>query len=101
VAGMLAQLPSNFHRLGTQHVDGEGGGGWSFLNACVCTDPERPDLEFEEFPQWTGLHMVVNQLLTMGMALGLASMVLPRDLWVTLPGGMPYFVVNDLTEALA
>lgn len=61
------------------------GGGWSFLNACV----DR------EGRQWTGLHLAQEQLMTLGIGLGLVQVPLPRELWSVLPGGVPYFVVLD------
>jgi len=61
------------------------GGGWSFLNACDNKDGN----------QWTGLHMVMGQLFGMGEALGLVESLLPKEMWSALPGGMPYYVVDD------
>jgi hypothetical protein len=61
-----------------------GGGGWSFLNACQDANDE----------QWTGLHQRMEQLLCLGIAMGLAEWVLPKDMWPALPGGMPYVVVK-------
>jgi len=76
IADMLNQLPDEFKR--------SGGGGWSFLNACQRGDGR----------QW-GEHRSIEQLLAMGGALGLVKWVMPRDMWSILPGGMPYFVIND------
>jgi hypothetical protein len=79
VAGMLANLPTEFRT--SEHG---GGGGWSFLNACQ----DRNDV------QWTGLHQVMDALFVLGIGLGLAAWLLPRDMWSALPGGMPYVVVK-------
>lgn len=58
----------------------QGRGGWSFLKLCIDRNGEL----------WTGLHLVMEQLLVMGIALDLAGYCLPRDLWQAFPGGMPY-----------
>jgi len=79
VAEMLGNLPVGF----MPESEG-GGGGWSFLQACMDRDGE----------QWTGLHVVMNQLFTMGCALKLVTLLLPREMWDILPGGMPYYTVT-------
>lgn len=76
VKNWLASLPHQFRKT--------GGGGWTFLNACNDEDGE----------QWTGLHQRMDQLFTMGIALGLAKWQLPREMWPVLPGGMPYVSVE-------
>ena len=79
VTTMLQNLPLAF-----RPVELGGGGGWSFLNACQDANDE----------QWTGLHQRMEQLLCLGIAMGLAEWVLPKDMWPALPGGMPYVVVK-------
>jgi len=76
ITEMLNQLPDEFKK--------SGGGGWTFLNACMTKDGE----------QWTGLHMTMDQLFCLGMAIDLVSYTLPRDMWNILPGGMPYIIVK-------
>ena len=76
VTAWLTLLPYQFHK--------SGGGGWSFLNACNDRDGV----------QWTGFHVRMDQLFTLGIALGLVDWQLPRDMWGMLPGGMPYVVVD-------
>jgi len=76
ITAMLAELPDEFRR--------SGGGGWTFLNACL----DRHGV------QWTGLHRVMEQLFMLGLAAGLVSELMPRDMWRVLPGGMPYYVVD-------
>jgi hypothetical protein len=83
IRAMLAELPNAFHA-------GKGG-GWSFLNACMTRDGE----------QWTGEHATMEQLFLLGMAAGLVSCLLPREMWDALPGGMPYYVVNAGASAVA
>ena len=73
---MLEQLPNEFQK--------SGGGGWSFLNACNDRDGN----------QWTGLQQVMEQLFLLGIALKRVKIQLPRELWSSLPGGMPYLVVD-------
>jgi hypothetical protein len=72
---LLHQLPDSF-------MKGKGG-GHSFLNACVRKDGI----------QW-GEHRDIDCLVCLGIAAGVASWCLSRDLWQAMPGGMPYFVVN-------
>ncbi len=76
IGAMLAELPVEFQST--------GGGGGSFLNACQTKSGE----------QWTGLHRQMERLLVLGIAAGKARWLLPRNLWVALPGGMPYVSVN-------
>lgn len=77
VANWLLALPQEFMR--------SRGGGWSFLNACN----DRTGA------QWTDFHQRMDQLFSMGIGLGLASYLMPRDMWDALPGGMPYIGVDD------
>jgi hypothetical protein len=89
VKGMLDQLPVTFRA-----TDEGGEGGWSSLNACVVRDRENPDLAFERMEQWTGLHARVDQLFSLGQALGYVKPQLPRSMWGMFPGGMPYYIVT-------
>lgn len=75
IAKLLAELPAPFHA--------NSGGGWTFLNACNDRNGE----------QWTGSHRMMESLVCVGIAAGLAEWVLPKELWHALPGGMPYFRV--------
>lgn len=77
---MLAELPKPFMK--------SYGGGWSFLQACNDKDDN----------QWTGLHTRMEELFCLGMAIGVVTMPMPRELWPGLPGGMPYYVVDDLIK---
>lgn len=79
IDGWLDALPIEFHS-----VEAGGAGGWSFLN--VCQDREGR--------LWTGLHLTCEELLLLGMARGRVVCVLPRRMWSSLPGGMPYYVIN-------
>ena len=76
VRAWLMALPHQFRK--------SEGGGWSFLNACVDEDGE----------QW-GEHLNMDELFSLGQALGLVKCCLPRAMWSALPGGMPYYVVED------
>lgn len=75
IEAMLNHLPSEFKK--------EGGGGWSFLNACLDDDGR----------QW-GEHRNIDELICLGQATGKVSFMMPRSMWSSLPGGMPYFVIN-------
>lgn len=76
---LLKELPDAFKDT--------GGGGASFLNACVTKDKV----------QW-GEHSNIDELLCLGLAARLVSFPIPRDLWEVLPGGMPYFCVRTHME---
>ena len=76
IGTMLADLPEEFQA--------RGGGGWSFLNACDTKNGE----------QWTGMHSTMERLFMLGIAVGKARWLLPREMWGALPGGMPYVSVN-------
>lgn len=77
IGAMLLELPLEFRQ--------SGGGGWSFLQACMDRHGN----------QWTGLHLRMGQLFAMGEALGLVKCPIPRTMWSVLPGGMPYYIILD------
>ena len=77
VTEWLKALPYQFRK-------GVGGDGWSFLNAC----------NQENGVQWTGLHENMEQLFCLGMGLGLVECQTSREMWSSLPGGMPYYVID-------
>ena len=79
IGQMLDQLPSEFHA--------EGGGGMSFLQACVDKHGN----------QW-GEHIHMEALFALGIATGRVSFSLPREMWPLLPGSMPYFTINQARE---
>lgn len=78
----LFQLPPTFQK--------SRGGGMSFLQAC----------EDKDGVQWTGLHERMDQLFMLGLACGLVSECMPREMWPVLPGGMPYYMVDDSPTAI-
>jgi hypothetical protein len=43
--------------------------------------------------QW-GEHRDVNELMCLGMAIGVVEYAAPKLMWPMLPGGMPYYVVK-------
>lgn len=57
----------------------------SFLNSC----------NTNEGKQWTGMHMKMEFLFALGVAIEKVKNLLPREMWPILPGGVPYFVVLD------
>ena len=85
IVALLEQLPKAFF----PPAQG-GGGGWSFLNACMREDGE----------QWTGFHQTQDRLFQLGMAIGAVTYALPREMWAAFPGGMPYLTV-DTSKAVA
>ena len=72
VTALLAELPAEFKE------------GWSFLNLCTTKDGE----------QWTDMHLVCEQLVVMAIGLGLMEYCMPREMWVILPGGVPYLMIK-------
>lgn len=79
IKGMLKNLPMEF-----RDVDEKGGGGWSFLNACNDKNGN----------QWTGFHELMEKLFCLGIAAGYVTLLMPRELWSVLPGGMPYYTIK-------
>lgn len=61
-----------------------GGGGMSFLNLCVDKDGNH----------WAE-HQTCGELCALATALKLASFPMPRFMWPTLPGSMPYVTFFD------
>lgn len=75
IKSMLNQLPEEFKK--------SKGGGQSFLNACMDCDGN----------QW-GEHRSIDELLCLGIAIKQAAILLPRDMWAMLPGGVPYIGIE-------
>ena len=82
---MLVELPNEF-----MEESAGGGGGWSFLNTCYDKNGD----------QWTGMHLTMEQLFQLGIAAGVASYVMPRQMWAVFPGGMPYIVIHAEPKAV-
>ena len=76
IRALLADMPDEFHA-------GKGG-GMSFLNLCNDRHGE----------QWADMHQTMEELVALGVAAGMASYLLPRDMWKALPGGVPYVAFN-------
>lgn len=77
IVSFLEDLPHQFRE--------DSGGGWSFLNLCQTEDGEL----------WTGMHMIMEQLVCLGIAIGKVSYCLPqKKMWSMLPGGVPYIVIK-------
>lgn len=74
---LLEQLPDNFRKSSES-------GGWSFLEACMDKNNH----------QW-GEHRSIDELLALGLAIDKVEFIAPRELWIALPGGVPYFVYID------
>ena len=75
IIGFLNQLDDHFKK--------SGGGGWTFLNACMDKNGFR----------W-GEQINVDELIALGIAIGLVSFPMPRESWKDLPGGVPYIVID-------
>ena len=74
VQDLLRELPDNFRS--------NEGGGRSFLQACL----DRHDNHWGE-------HMHMEQLFSLGIGLGIVTYLMDRELWPSLPGGMPYIAI--------
>jgi hypothetical protein len=68
---LLDQLPAEFKE------------GWSFLNMCVD----------KEGNQW-GEHRNMEELVCLGLAINKVHLLMPREMWAILPGGMPYYQIK-------
>lgn len=79
ITALLHELPVEF-----MSKKNGGGGGWSFLNGCMDRHGN----------QW-GEQMNVEQLFCLGLAIGKVECLMPREMWAILPGGMPYYSVED------
>lgn len=80
IRALLDQMPDEFHR--------SGGGGWSFLNLCMAKNGQ----------QWADEHRTMEGLVALSIAAGMGSFQLPRDIWESLPGGMPYIVFDTARD---
>lgn len=75
IRDLLNEMPDEFH------VD--KGGGMSFLKMCNDKHGEH----------WAE-HRTMGELIALGAAADMAKYCLPRELWSSLPGGVPYVVFN-------
>jgi hypothetical protein len=75
---MLAELPDGFK-------EGSAASGMSFLEAC---NDRHGNL-------WTGMHLTMQQLVQLGIAIGEVKYLAPREMWRMLPGGMPYLLITQ------
>jgi hypothetical protein len=107
VHGVVSSFSFNSERLETQRPLAEeivkqlplmfrpshegGGGGWTFLNLVQDKDGNL----------WTGFQRTADELLCLLLGLGMAKILLPREMWPMLPGGVPYIClsVNDCFSA--
>lgn len=75
IRAILDEMPDDFHA--------SKGGGMSFLNLCM----DRNGNHWAEHP-------TLGILCSLGLAAGMVSYPMPRDMWSILPGGMPYVTIN-------
>jgi hypothetical protein len=76
VRAMLDEMPAQFHR--------DSGGGWSFLNLC----------DDKHGVQWADNQATMQELVVLAIASGFGKMLMPREMWPIMPGGMPYIEFN-------
>lgn len=74
IVSLLSLLPENFNM--------SKGGGWSFLQMPSDVNGN----------QW-GEQRNADQLLCLGIASGKMKILLPREMWNVLPGGVPYVAI--------
>jgi len=79
IRALLNEMPKEFHK--------ETGGGMSFLNLCMDKNGD----------QW-GEHRNMEELIALGIAAGMASYTLPREMWDVLPGAVPYVTFDTAAE---
>lgn len=84
IVAMLGELPQNFME------ESGRGRGWSFLQA-------HKD---QHGHQWTDEHRVMEHLFQLGIAAGVASYIMSREMWTAMPGGVPYIVVYAEPKAV-
>lgn len=77
IESLLSELPEQFHE--------SKGGGMSFL--CASHDKDGN--------LWTGLHQRIEQLFQLGIGIGKVKCLMPKEMWNTLPGGVPYYVITN------
>jgi hypothetical protein len=83
IAAILDQMDDKFQR--------SKGGGWSFLNLCMTKDGQH----WAEHP--TAELLVV---LAIGAEMG-GYTLMPRELWRSLPGGVPYIWFDTTAQEKA
>lgn len=79
IRALLNEMPDDFHR----HT----GGGMSFLNLCM----DKHGAHWAEHP-------TMGELVCLGIAAGMASYCVSRDMWHIFPGGMPYVVFDTIED---
>lgn len=72
VQALLTELPPEFKD------------GYTFLNFCTTKEGEL----------WTDSHRICELLIIMAIGLDLMEYCLPRELWVILPGSVPYVMIK-------
>lgn len=77
---LLDELPAEFHK--------SGGGGMSFLN-----------MPMDKHGNQWGEQSTAEALYALGSAAGMAKFCLPRAFWSSLPGGVPYIVVDTTAKS--
>lgn len=77
ITEMLNELPDEFKRSNPS-------GGWSFREACR----DRNGI------LWTDSDPIIEQLVVMGIGLGLVRYGFPRIMWYLLPDGLPYLTID-------
>jgi hypothetical protein len=78
IAAILREMPDAFHK--------NSGGGWSFLQLCLDKNDNH----------W-GEHVSMDELCVLAIGLKLGEWCLPRNMWMMLPGHMPY-VMFDVSQ---
>ena len=71
----LEALSRQFHK--------DGGKGWSFLNMCNQKNGVR----------WTDSQQHMEELVCLGLGLGLVRYCMPREFWGMYSGSVPYIVI--------
>jgi len=76
ITEMISEMNSTFHK--------SGGGGWTFLNMCVDKNDQ----------QW-GEQSNCEALLCLAIGTEQGGYLLPREMWSSLPGSVPYIWLGE------
>lgn len=77
IVALLNELPDEFKASSV-------GKGWSFLAAC-----------YDRHGNLWGQHPDMERLFVLGLAIQYVKLLMTRDFWSALPGGMPYYQIHD------
>ena len=81
IHGMMKELPDVFW---DSNDNPNGGGGYTFMNLPF----DKNDHQWCEQP-------TAELLMALGLATGYMEYMLPREVWIALPGNVPYVIIHE------